>query len=479
MDSFEPNILWITLDSVRADHTSIHGYHRETTPELSRIAGSADGNNFKHGIAHSTRTPVSVPSMLTGLYPSSHQMLGTKSGHRIPKSVKTVPELLSAQGYETLGISENGYAGEAKGIDERFDEFVHSNLSSISDILSPQFGPSLFKYLFKTRAHGPGLSTKKRDHAKTNSYLTTDIAKRKLRSRSSNDVPFFCYVHYNDPHHPYIPPKAYQDEYTAELENTTDEAVAFAERMHDELYEWMADGVPLTEAEWEMLYAMYDSTIKYTDSCVGKLFDYVQDRFSNTIVVITADHGDLFGEYGLLGHHMVLHDGLIHVPMVTHGLESVDRHVDRPTQHIDLMQTILSVVDADTSQFQGYDIRDQSREIAVSQDLRGTVDDDEKQNYERIRQYNPDVDLSHLPTSLVTAARTTDFKLVRTDGKTNLYVLPDEERDVSNEHSTEYHNLSSLLNAWSKNNEQKLKTDPKKEDLTDELEEHLRDMGYI
>jgi uncharacterized sulfatase len=249
--------------------------------------------------------------------------------------------------------------------------------------------------------------------------------------------------------------------------------------MHDELHEWMADGVPLTEAEWEMLYAMYDATIKYTDSCVGELFDYVQDRFSNTIVVITADHGDLFGEYGLLGHHIVLHDGLIHVPMVTHGLENVYRHVDRPTQHIDLMQTILSIAGADTYQFQGYDIREQSREIAVSQDLRGTVDDDEKQNYERIRQYNPDVDLSHLPSSLVTTARTTDFKLVRTDRETNLYELPDEERDVSNEHSTEYGTLSSLLDEWLKNNDQEFEADPEEEELTEELEDHLRDMGYI
>lgn len=150
MDPSKPNILWITLDSVRADHTSLHGYHRETTPEISRIAESEDGNNFKHGIAHSTRTPVSVPSMLTGLYPTSHQMLGTNSGYRIPELVKTVPELLSAQGYETLGISENGYAGEAKGIDERFDEFVHSNPSSLSDLLSRQFRLSFLNYLFKT-----------------------------------------------------------------------------------------------------------------------------------------------------------------------------------------------------------------------------------------------------------------------------------------------------------------------------------------
>jgi uncharacterized sulfatase len=479
MNPSKPNILWITLDSVRADHTSLHGYHRETTPEISRIAESDTGNKFKHGIAHSTRTPVSVPSMLTGLYPSNHQMIGVKSGHQIPESIKTVPELLSARGYKTIGVSENGYAGEAKGIDKRFDDFIHSNPSSVSDILSPQFGPSFVKYLLKIREHGPGLTVNKKAHAENKSYFTTDIAKRKLRSISRRSLPFFCYIHYNDPHHPYIPPLSHRDEYTVGLENTADEAVAFAKQMHDELYQWIADGVPLTESEWEMLHAMYDATIKYTDSCVGKLFDFVQDRFSNTIVVITADHGDLFGEYGLLGHHIVLHDGLIHVPMVTHGLDNVQHHVDHPTQHIDLMQTILSIVGADTTQFQGYDLREQSREIAISQDLRATVDDDEEQNYERIRQYNPDIDLSHLPASLVTAARTTDLKLVRTDEETRLYQLPDEDNDIHAERPDKHRELSIKLDNWLRETETASRADPKKKELTDELEEHLQDMGYI
>ncbi len=495
MKHSQPNILWITLDSVRADHTSLHGYHRDTTLELSRIAGSADGDNFEHGIAHSTRTPVSVPSMLTGLYPSSHQMIGTQSGHTLPEIMKTAPELLAEQGYRTIAVSDNSYAGEAKGLDERFDEFCDGR-TGFGDILNTYGGDrfkiplpnldssrhdwvTMLKYIFKTGEYGPRLNLNRSINNDQHSFFITECAKHKLRDISEESDPFFCYVHYNDPHHAYIPPEAYRTEYTDEIDATADEAMAFARQMHEELYEWMAEGVPLSEEDWQMLYAMYDAIIRYVDACVGTLFDYVQDQFEDVIVVITADHGDLFGEYGLLGHHMVLHDGLIQVPLVTHGLEGVSHHTDCPTQHIDVMQTLLSLAGADTSQFQGYDLREQSREVAISQDLRGTVDDDETRSYDRIRQYNSDVDLSHLPKSLVTAVRTSEFKLVHTEEWNRLYQLPDEETDVKSEFPSVYEDLLSRLETWFETTGQPFEFTPEKPNLSEDIEQHLRDMGYL
>lgn len=475
-----PNILWITLDSIRADHTSLHGYERDTTPQLSRIAGdSGKGINFKHGIAHSTRTPVSVPSMLTGLYPSRHQMIGMKSGDVLPAEMVTSPELLSELGYHTIGVSENGYAGVAKEIDNRFDDFIKSSPSSTGDFLSYQQGLSFLKYTLKTREHGPGLTTDMSAHGAQNSFFTTDITKRKLRHASKQNSPLFAYVHYNDPHHPYIPPLAYQNEYFDDIDATTDEAVAFAERMHKNLYQWIANDLPLSAKEWAMLHAMYDATIKYTDAMVGDLFNFVQEELDETIVVITADHGDLFGECGLLGHHMVLHDGLTHVPLITHGLDDVAHHADQPTQHIDVMQTLLAVVGADTTQFQGYNLREESRDVAISQDLRGTVDDNDVENYERIRQYNSDVDLSHLPESMVSAFRTTKYKLVRTDEWTRLYELPDETVDVSGEQSKTLEELDSFADDWMATEGQPFEVDPDEADLSEKTEQHLKDMGYM
>jgi uncharacterized sulfatase len=406
-------------------------------------------------------------------------MIGTKSGNVLPTEMMTAPELLSDIGYHTIGVSENGYAGVAKDLDKRFDDFVKSPASSLSDFLSYQHGLSLLKYSLQTRKHGPGLSVDMGAHRVQNSFFTTDITKRKLRDASEQDRPIFAYVHYNDPHHPYIPPLAYRNEYLNGIDATANEAVAFAEQMHEDLYKWMANDLPLSEKEWEILYAMYDATIKYTDAMVGELFDFVQEQLDDTIVIITADHGDLFGEYGLLGHHMVLHDGLIHVPLVTHGLEGVVGHAEQPTQHIDVMQTLLAAVGADTTQFQGYDIRDESRNVAISQDLRGTVDDSDAENYERIRQYNSDVDLSHLPKSMVSSFRTTEHKLVRTNEWMRLYELPDETIDVSDECLDVLEELDTFADDWMTTEGQPFEVDPDEADLSEETEQHLRDMGYM
>ncbi|ERJ05402.1 Iduronate-2-sulfatase protein [Halorhabdus tiamatea SARL4B] len=391
----------------------------------------------------------------------------------------TAPELLSDIGYHTVGVSENGYAGVAKEFDKRFDDFVKSSPSSLSDFISYQQALSFLKYSLQTRKHGPGLSVDVGAHGDQNSFFTTDITKRKLRNASVQDCPIFAYVHYNDPHHPYIPPLAYRDEYLEDIDVSADEAVAFAERMHEDLYKWIANDLPLSEKEWEILYAMYDATIRYTDAMVGNLFNFVQEQLDDTIVVITADHGDLFGEYGLLGHHMVLHDGVIHIPLVTHGLEGVIDHSEQPTQHIDVMQTLLAAVGADTTQFQGYDIRDESRDIAISQDLRGTVENGDTANYERIRQYNADVDLSHLPKSMVSSFRTTEHKLVRTDEWTRLYELQDETTDVSDEYPDVLEELDSFADDWMAAEGQSFKVDPEEADLSEQTEQHLQDMGYM
>lgn len=471
----DKNIVWITLDSVRADHTSVHGYGRNTTPQLDQIAKSDNGEKFDNAIAHSTRTPVSVPSMLTGLYPFQHGMVGTRSGDMIPDSLDTAPELLAEEGYHTIGVSENGYAGAAKGIDTRFEEFVRP--IKLKDAYKPEIGLTLLKYLFNVREHGPGISLDKSSHRENRSFFTTEIAKQKIRQ--AQNKPFFCYIHYNDPHHPYIPPVNYRSEFVDQIESTSTEALNYVKRMHEELYEWMASGLSMTNEEWNMIYAMYDAVIKYTDACIGELFRFLQNQFDDMIVVITSDHGELFGEKGLLGHHMILDDAVTHVPLVTHGLDNIANHTDMPTQHIDIMQTILASAGADASQFQGYDIRNESRNIAVSQDLRGSVEDQSVEDYERIKNHNRDVDLSHLPTSAVAAVRSDEYKIIITEQDNKLYSLPNENRDLRHQESKEYNRMFSLYDDWKDSIENFSGISSKSKELDANMKEHLEDMGYL
>lgn len=479
--SRNPNIIWITLDSVRADHTSINGYKRDTTPELSRIL-SEGGVNFEHAIAHSSRTPISVPSMLTGMYPSRHRMLGTQSSAHIPEEMDTAPELLSDIGYQTVAVSENNYAGAAKGIDKRFDDFTKSSPFSLCDFLSPQLGRSVLKYPMYLREHGPGFTFDISAHGKQNSFFTLDIAKRKLKTAAKQDNPVFCYVHFDDPHLPYIPPRAYEDTFLRQGMPDGGEATDLANDVHENIDKLIAEGLPLSGRELQTLIAMYDSCIRYTDKCVGAFVDYIRSVLDDVIIVITADHGDLLGERDLLGHYpvgTVLHDALVHVPLLVTGLSEISRHKESPTQHIDVMQTILEYAGADTSQFQGVDLRTETRDVAISQEHLESVADDSIKNYKSLFEHNPEFDSSDLPQSKVTAARTTEFKLVQTDNWCELYTLPDEQTDSSEKYDETYAKLSEYLNDWKETEGVPFEAEPEKASLDRKTKQHLEEMGYL
>lgn len=119
----KPNIVWITLDSVRHDHTTMSGYRRETTPYIEKIANKSDGVAFSSCFAHARASATSVPSILSGTYPSRHGTYYRESS-AFPDELPLAAELFSDVGYNTVGISNNGYAGSLTNVDRGFDEFV-------------------------------------------------------------------------------------------------------------------------------------------------------------------------------------------------------------------------------------------------------------------------------------------------------------------------------------------------------------------
>src|SRR6056297_3311839 len=118
-----PNVIWLTLDSLRQDHTTMGGYHRETTPQIQAIANRSDGTSYSSCSSHSRSSATSIPSILSGTYPSRH---GTyyegRSG--FPDELPLVAELLQDVGYHTAAVSNNGYASSLTGVDRGFDEFT-------------------------------------------------------------------------------------------------------------------------------------------------------------------------------------------------------------------------------------------------------------------------------------------------------------------------------------------------------------------
>jgi uncharacterized sulfatase len=463
-----PNILWITLESSRWDHTSLGGYERDTTPNLRRIASRPQARSFDRCFATGIWTRSVSASILTGTYPFHHQT--GISRQRIPASLATVPELLGDVGYETVAVSPNANLSEATGLDRGFDDFVWVTKSDLVENVGYR---TLAKFLLNIREHGAGFTTDTKKH--NTGYMMTDVAKRWVRTHGDDD-PFFMYLHYGDPHHPYYPPRpTFRDE-VRRHGVSADDAAALVVDHHDNIDEQIATGLPYTDEEWATLRGMYDASIEYVDRLVGHLVEYVRRAdVGETIVVVTGDHGELFGEHDLLGHKVSVHDKLAHVPMVVDGLSPARDHESELIQHVDVMQTVLDAVGADTSQFQGITLGETERSSVIVE--RGW--ERCEKHLELFAELGESFDASRFPAGDVTAIRTRDFKYVHSDDESRLYQVPDEETDVSETFPGVAADLEAELASWFDATGKATADADEEPEISAGAREQLSDLGYF
>lgn len=456
-----PNIVWITLDSVRADHTTMGGYERNTTPRIDDIAQSVDGKYFGQCFSHGKYTLASTASILTGTYPSRNQ-----AGYEhevLPSEIPTVPELLSDVGYKSAGFSSNRYVSSETGLARGFDDFTWLHPSTL---LSNVRFSSLLGYALNVRQHSAGFQTNPYKHATP--YLLNRAVKNWIDS-TADRRPSFIYLHYNEPHRPYYPPLPYLDRYTDSLSMVGAEAAEYSLSVHEHLERIVADGCSLSDQEMAALVAMYDSEIKYTDEMVGRAIDYIRSKSDReTIVVVTADHGELFGEYGLLGHKFVLHDELTHVPLVVAGAD-IQYDGDSLVQHGDIVKTLLDDVGADTEPIQGVNLRSETRDYVVNQD--------HDTDFSPFFEHNPEYDVSRFHEGEVTSIRTNRYRFHMSDSKSQLYRLPNTDVDVSDEERDVSKELRDELGSWLETVGTPIESSSQGE-YSEEMREHLADLGY-
>jgi uncharacterized sulfatase len=457
----QPNIVWITLDSVRQDHTTMGGYRRDTTPNIQRLAESEDGVAFSSCFAHGRASATSIPSILSGTYLSRH---GTYyEGKRgFPDEVPLVQELLGEAGYHTVGVSNNGYASDLTGVDRGFDEYTLLG-SSPRDILESAGVWNVLKYVANIRTHSVGFDTD--THAHSGGYLLTQIANGAVRQASE---PTFLYVHYNEPHRAYYPPLPYLDRYTDDLPMSGREAADLAMEVHHNLVEIAANGCDLSETELDALRAMYDAEIAYTDELVGRLVEHIQRELGETLVVVTADHGELFGEDGMLAHKYSMHNGLLNVPLVLKGVPGLED--EGLVQHADVMRTLLEVAGADTDTVQGVDLRETRREYAISQSPRDEMGP--------LLEYNPDFDTARFPAAPYAVIQDGTYKYLDWPETPQLYRLPDEETNVIDDHPEVANRLADHLTEWLDTEGQPVGSGERVE-ADEEIQSRLADLGYL
>ncbi|QOS13587.1 sulfatase [Haloferax sp. Atlit-10N] len=464
-----PNIVWITLESTRADHTTMGGYDRNTTPNLQRIADSDDGRYFDQCVSHGIWTLASSASILTATYPSHHG--AGMTGDAIPSELPTVAERFQQRGYDTKCISPNSHLSSATGLDRGFNEFVWLSKSTLREAVGIR---SILSYIRSIRTHGGGLTLDTRKHG--TDYMLNRLALRWLEERQTTSDPLFLYLHYGGPHHPYLPPDRYLEQFAGDRELSLQELKAVGIDHHENLYGHMAENSPFSEEAWEALRALYDGEIAHADELVGELFDAAQSLdIDDTVFVITADHGELFGESGLLAHQIVTNDAVSHVPLVTHGLEPALTHGGELVQHADVMTTLLGLTGCSTDGTQGIDLRTGRRDFAIVQ--RGA--DRCRQNVSKLVELNPNFDASRFPDSTLTGLRTMEFRYEHSAAGTELFRLPDETSDLSNDYPAVVADLDAKLHEWFETQGTPVTERRQEGRFTDEMRAQLADLGYL
>jgi len=321
-----PNVLLIILDTVRAKNLSLYGYHRDTSPSLTRLAES--GVRFDRAFSTAPWTLPSHASLLTGDYP--HQ-LSADWIKPLDRKVPTLAERFSAEGYATGGFVANvGYLSWEFGINRGFAHY-EDYLFRPRDILeSTSIGRQL-DYSFLVR-----------DLLRTDQHLVRidapSISRRFLSwVDKRGDRPFFAFLNYYDAHGPYLPPSPWDRRYGAPRPDNRSTLHRFLGRPFGPLPQ------PVVDREMEQ----YDGALAYLDDQIGKLIDELDRRhlLDHTVVLLTADHGEEFGEHGLFDHGNSLYRPSVQVPLlvVYRGVAPQGRQVEQPVTLRDVAATLVDL----------------------------------------------------------------------------------------------------------------------------------------
>jgi arylsulfatase A-like enzyme len=271
-----PNLLLLVVDCLRGDELSIAGYPRPTTPHIDALA--REGTRFSRAHAQASWTRPSLPSILTGLYPSEHGLLDLAEDPDAPSaalddSVLTLAERLKAAGYATAMVGEQHQLSPRFGLQQGFD------------VWQPKAGDG------------------------------ANIQRRFLEWQAGlpPKAPFFAYLHYLELHWPYCPPK--------ELRGSFDEGPSRLNLCQDwrGLRDDMRSGkYVVTDEDRRLMRARYDEDVVAVDRLLGRLVDELKERglYDDTLILVTGDHGEEFGEHGGAFHGQSLYEELLHVPLV-------------------------------------------------------------------------------------------------------------------------------------------------------------------
>ncbi len=387
----KPHILFLVLDTHRADRMPIYGYHKDTTPVLGELAERA--TIFDWAIAPAQWTIPSHASMFTGLYPTVHQT--NQSYVTLPEGIPTLAELLRENGYETIGFCNNPLISLLdNGLDRGFNQFFNYSgtfpdvptigdadflqhiqqegaklLQRISIPIERQFGRSpLLLKLAMMPIFVPIWTRMTKFKGDTKRSLA-DLADYLHHHHNSHpDRPLFVFINMMETHLPYHPPGKTLDRWAPYMKKDR-EARDFLHRFNTETYRWIAPIIePFKEAETATLRDVYDAEIAYQDQELHRIFRTLKDhdQLENTMVIVVSDHGESQGEHHFMGHAFAIYNELVRVPLFIRYPEIFpEQHrVEHAVSARRLFHTVLEVAGIEHEAY-GHSVKELSLTRAV------------------------------------------------------------------------------------------------------------------
>jgi arylsulfatase A-like enzyme len=348
-----PDLIIITVDTLRADFVGVEGRATAETPNIDRLMRG--GTSFVNAYTPMPRTTPGVASLLTGLWPQHH---GSREVGEPVSSGATLAELLASRGYHTVGVSANISAGPRQGLDRGFAQFVDG------DAIKQRYEGRLYRDGTDVPPNGIGWA-----EATTREAL-------ELVASAPADSPLFLWLLYFDPHALYRPPSPWQDRVEAtECWELYDEYVHTNPHL---MWKALIDFEGVASRAVKDCQALYDAEISFTDHEIGRLLDGLgqHGRSDNAIVVFTADHGENFGEgNSFFEHGDNAHNSAIRVPLAISGPGIAGNRIDRGSVSlVDVMPTLLARLAITDEELPTMDGSDLSARIAESGSPHGEDD---------------------------------------------------------------------------------------------------------
>jgi arylsulfatase A-like enzyme len=297
------NVLMIVWDTVRAPSVSLYGYDRDNTPNLRRWAEK--GVRYGRAIAPAPWTYPSHSSFFTGRWP---YQLNTQWNSRLDATYPTLAEYLASQGYQTAGfVANTRCCSYETGLDRGFIDYEDYPLTP-RFLIGRTFAGSWI--LMNVLGLGDFYQSKWIALQSCDASGINDAFLEWLRRRRQPDRPFFAFLNYYDAHNPYVPPAKYAGRFGAPLRFPADYALLFNVRIDQSDRDW--------DRNMTMTRDCYDDCILSLDDQFGRLINAIrrQGLLDNTVVIVTGDHGESFGDHDIFSHGTGLYVDQIAVPLV-------------------------------------------------------------------------------------------------------------------------------------------------------------------